>query len=210
MNGTPDTRIRILEAGLELISERGYLGASTREIAEKAGFSELTLFRKFGNKETLFEAILETFTFLPRLKALLVEVEELPLESALQTIGVGFIETLVERKKFVKIIITEINVYPEKIRKIHASVIEGMETILGEYFQKLQSRGAMRPFPPDVASRAFFRMLFAYFLRECVLKGKEISKQKTKKEVTHYIDIFLNGLAPKDSLPGGQECLLGQ
>ena len=210
MNGPSDTRVRILDAALELISDKGYLGASTREIAEKAGVSEPTLFRKFGSKEALFEALLETFTFLPRLKKLLAEVGELPLESALQKIGVDFIETLMERKRFVKIIITEINVYPEKIRKIHASVIEGMETILGEYFKELQAREAMRPFPPDVASRAFFRMLFAHFLRESVFMGKKVLRQQTEKEVGHYIDIFLNGLASRESRPGSQECLLGQ
>ena len=45
-----ETRQKLLEATLELISEKGYLGATTREIASLAGVSEVTLFRKFEKK----------------------------------------------------------------------------------------------------------------------------------------------------------------
>ena len=48
----------LLDATLKLISEKGYLGSTTREIAQEAGVTELTLFRHFGTKEKLFEALL--------------------------------------------------------------------------------------------------------------------------------------------------------
>ena len=35
-----ETRLKLLEATLELISEKGYMGATTREIASAAGVSE--------------------------------------------------------------------------------------------------------------------------------------------------------------------------
>ncbi|MFV1956863.1 MAG: helix-turn-helix domain-containing protein, partial [bacterium] len=77
MPGQSDTELKLLEATLELISEKGYLGATTREIAHRAGVSELTLFRKFGKKEKLFEEVLKTQTFLPLLRETVVEVEDL-------------------------------------------------------------------------------------------------------------------------------------
>ena len=51
------TKQRLLDATLKLISEKGYLGSTTREIAQEAGVTELTLFRHFGTKEKLFEAL---------------------------------------------------------------------------------------------------------------------------------------------------------
>jgi AcrR family transcriptional regulator len=65
-----DTREKLLKATMELVSEKGYLGATTREIARQAGVTELTLFRHFGSKERLFESLLSGYTFLPRLKEL--------------------------------------------------------------------------------------------------------------------------------------------
>lgn len=52
------TEQKFLDAALEIFAEKGYKGATTRLIAQKAGFSELTLFRKFKSKENLFNKVL--------------------------------------------------------------------------------------------------------------------------------------------------------
>jgi AcrR family transcriptional regulator len=49
---------RILEAVLDVWTEEGYAGATTRKVAEAAGVSEVTLFRRFGDKVELFKAAL--------------------------------------------------------------------------------------------------------------------------------------------------------
>jgi AcrR family transcriptional regulator len=48
----------ILEAALQLFSEMGYTGTSTRMIAMKAGVSEGLIFRHFKNKEGLLNVLL--------------------------------------------------------------------------------------------------------------------------------------------------------
>lgn len=57
-NMTEETREIIMGAALKIFAEEGYVGAKTRIIAKEAGFSEMTLFRKFKSKEKLFDAIL--------------------------------------------------------------------------------------------------------------------------------------------------------
>lgn len=46
----------ILEAARTLFAEKGYEGASTREVAERAGVYEPMVYRRFGSKAELFEA----------------------------------------------------------------------------------------------------------------------------------------------------------
>ena len=46
----------LIDAARRAFSERGYSGATTREIAEAAGTSEAVLFRRFGSKASLFGA----------------------------------------------------------------------------------------------------------------------------------------------------------
>jgi len=53
-----NTEQKILDAALKVFSEKGYNGARTRIIAEKSGFTEMTLFRKFETKENLFNRVL--------------------------------------------------------------------------------------------------------------------------------------------------------
>jgi AcrR family transcriptional regulator len=52
-----ERRDEILEVALSVLAERGYRGASTREIAARAGASKETLYAWFGDKRGLFEEL---------------------------------------------------------------------------------------------------------------------------------------------------------
>src|SRR6476661_2123058 len=53
------TRERRLDAAGQTFSRDGIRGATTREIARKAGVNEVTLFRHFKSKEQLLGAVLQ-------------------------------------------------------------------------------------------------------------------------------------------------------
>ena len=53
------TRQRLLDAAAETLNRRGIQGATTREIARRAGVHEVTLFRHFKSKEQLLRAVLK-------------------------------------------------------------------------------------------------------------------------------------------------------
>jgi AcrR family transcriptional regulator len=52
------SRERILEAAARVYAKHGFKGATTRLIAIEAGVNEVTLFRTFGSKGALLEAVL--------------------------------------------------------------------------------------------------------------------------------------------------------
>ena len=52
-----DIRDRILDAAKRVYAQHGFRGATTRLIAIEAGVNEVTLFRTFGSKAALFEAL---------------------------------------------------------------------------------------------------------------------------------------------------------
>lgn len=53
------TRERLLEAGLQVFSRRGYYAASVDEIAAEAGFSKGAVYSNFESKEDLFLALID-------------------------------------------------------------------------------------------------------------------------------------------------------
>ncbi|WP_062395457.1 TetR/AcrR family transcriptional regulator [Gordonia phthalatica] len=55
-----EKRAQMLEKSLAVFVERGYVGASTDELAAAASVSKQTLYRAFGDKEGLFEALIRT------------------------------------------------------------------------------------------------------------------------------------------------------
>jgi AcrR family transcriptional regulator len=57
-----EVRTRMLSAARDVFAERGYAGATTKQIAERAQVGEVLLFRHFGSKAGLFdEAVLDPF-----------------------------------------------------------------------------------------------------------------------------------------------------
>ena len=54
-----DNRDRILQAATRVYAQHGFRGATTRLIAIEAGVNEVTLFRTFGSKGALFQAMMQ-------------------------------------------------------------------------------------------------------------------------------------------------------
>ena len=71
--GKLTAREKVMEAATLLFGEKGYTATTIREVAEKAGVSELTIFRNFKNKENLFR---ESIILRTTPVALLEEIEE--------------------------------------------------------------------------------------------------------------------------------------
>lgn len=57
---SPEIRNRILAAAARVYAQYGFRGATTRLIANEAGVNEVTLFRTFGSKAKLLQAMLQS------------------------------------------------------------------------------------------------------------------------------------------------------
>jgi AcrR family transcriptional regulator len=57
---SPEIRTRILAAAARVYAQYGFRGATTRLIANEAGVNEVTLFRTFGSKAELLQAMLQS------------------------------------------------------------------------------------------------------------------------------------------------------
>ena len=53
-------REQILQTAVDLFSQRGFKGTTTKELAKAAGVSEAIIFRHFASKDELYAAILES------------------------------------------------------------------------------------------------------------------------------------------------------
>jgi len=54
-----NTKQRLLDAALELFTGKGFAGASTREIVERAGVTKPALYYHFSSKEGLYRVLIE-------------------------------------------------------------------------------------------------------------------------------------------------------
>ncbi|MCS7200128.1 MAG: TetR/AcrR family transcriptional regulator [Caldimicrobium sp.] len=188
------TKERILFSALKLFSEKGYLGATTREIAKEAGISEVTLFRHFVTKENLFISLLNKHSFLPILKELIKDYQSKPLKESLVAIATAFIKQLRENKALVKIMHAEFNRYPEPIKKVYKNLIEDTISELARYFQNFQKRGEIISIDPYILAQAFLGLFYSYFQCEEIGESERNVKFSEDFIISTYVEIFLKGL----------------
>jgi hypothetical protein len=105
----------------------------------------------------------------------------------------NFLRTLKERKPMIKILLTEIHLYPEKVRSAYSAIVNESRATLASYFTELQKKGVMRSVPPESAVRAFMGMLFNYFRTEVMIKENGTSKKRMEQNVREFVDIFIHG-----------------
>jgi AcrR family transcriptional regulator len=94
-----DTRQRILRGAAQVFAAQGYDGATTRAIAEAAGVNEVTLFRHFGSKKNLMQAVIERFSALPGLSAAFTERLTGDYREGLQAVGTHYLATMLQRRR---------------------------------------------------------------------------------------------------------------
>jgi AcrR family transcriptional regulator len=125
------TEQKILDAALEVFSKNGYKGARTRIIAEKSGFTEMTLFRKFETKENLFNQVLikNKEKIVEDFNSLLVLEEVSESKARFHALILGLMDLIDNNFKYVNIIIYEQD-------KIVDSVTETFIVHLGEHLEK--------------------------------------------------------------------------
>lgn len=187
-----DTKAKILEAALSQFSKKGYLGASTKDIAHEAGVAEVTVFRHFPTKESLLEGVIRSYSFLPELKGIMSKVGGFTYEEALYEIAVRFMKTLKARKELIRIMFSEIPLYPAKAKQIHHDLIDEITGTLASYFKGLQKKGVLRPLDPEAAARAFMGMFFSFFTSQELCRWR-LSDSDANRIFKEFIEIFLRG-----------------
>src|SRR5258705_1621443 len=104
-----DKRAHIIDTALQLFSEKGFEGASIRDIAEKASVNVAMVNYYFGSKDKLFEKIVEYKSALTRgiLDEILHNKNLSPIEK-IEMVIVAYIEKLFTHRSFHRLIHQEL------------------------------------------------------------------------------------------------------
>ncbi len=96
------TRARIVEVALELIADRGFSATTTREIAERLGFTKAALYYHFRTKDDLLAAIVAPA--MTGLAALVDEVRPRAEPAARRSVLAGYVALVAEHADLVRVL----------------------------------------------------------------------------------------------------------
>ncbi|WP_280769346.1 TetR/AcrR family transcriptional regulator [Salipaludibacillus daqingensis] len=186
----------ILETAIDLMEKKGFKAVTTKEIASKSGFSEMTLFRHFGTKKNILEKAVETYSYLIDMKSILYDKVEYDLRKDLTRVSKTYHRYNQQNYKMVLLSFQERNTHPF----IGESLSENpkqLKMYLVEYFKEMQKRNKMVAVDPEIQAMNFLWMNLGYFL-SYQLGGRKVAVVPLDKFIDDSVDLFVKGLMPRE------------
>jgi AcrR family transcriptional regulator len=192
-------REAIVKTAIQLFSQNGFRGTTTRQLAAAVGVTEPVLYQHFKTKRDLYGAILETkaeegcqrFRELlgPYLdgdddRAFLSRLAELILDHQRRDPG------------FVRLLLFSALEKHELAELFYERQFLAFRRMVVRYLRRRARAGAIRNIDPNLAARIFLGMVSNYGLNQ-VLFGERIAGMSRKKIIAGMVSAFLEGVGAR-------------
>ena len=190
------TRDKILKAAQKLFARNGYDGTTTRELAEKSGIAEGTLFRHFANKKAILVEV-ATQGWIDLLTDLLTELSEIASYEAISQVMYKRMMRLGDNYDMMRVCFMEVQLHQDLRERIQSEVVEKMTDVAEAFFQTAMERGVYRKMNPRVIAQVFLGMFVVAGFSHETIAQPGASPQEVKEMAEGLADIFLNGVLAK-------------
>jgi AcrR family transcriptional regulator len=186
--GVEETRGRILAAARELFERNGTRGTTTREVAELAGVNEATLFRHFGSKRALLDAMREHACGLEQFRSVIDSLPGDDLVAELRTIAYHIVDHMMVKRRMMCVSLGEDAVGTDDVPEWRGP--SEIRARLAAYFATKAEAGLVRT-EPSLAARYFMGILFSYVI------GRKLwdSAVPDRATIDGIVDLFVNGVS---------------
>ena len=132
--------MQIFQAVIKTIAERGYAGATTRQIAETAGVSEVTLFRKYGSKGDLIRQTISALVEQTGFQSATIYTGD--LHADLRRVLQAYQASVVLYESFFIALFADVNHSPELANSFSPAL--GLFHSIGELLGRYQAEGVLQ------------------------------------------------------------------
>jgi AcrR family transcriptional regulator len=190
------TRDKILKAAQKLFARNGYDGTTTKELAEKSGIAEGTLFRHFPNKKAILVEV-ATQGWVDLLTDLLTELSEIASYEAISQVMYKRMLRLGDNYDMMRVCFMEVQLHQDLRERIQSEVVEKMTDVAEAFFQTAMERGVYRKMNPRVIAQVFLGMFVVAGFSHETIAQPGASPAEVKEMAEGLADIFLNGVLAK-------------
>lgn len=194
-----DKQARILEAAIEIFSEKGFAATSTSEIAQKAGVAEGTIFRHYKTKKDLLLSIagpIAVKLVAPFLMRDFIKVLDLPynrVDDLFRAVAKDRIRFARKNIKLLKILVHEIPFQPELMEQVKSLLLNVVISRFEMIIQHFQEQGQMIEAPPWRILRSSASMLIGMIIFHVFLNPDDSFDED--EEIDRTLDILMYGIS---------------
>jgi TetR/AcrR family transcriptional regulator len=194
-----ERRTQIVDAALEEFASQGFLGATIKRIARRAGLqSQALIYWYFASKEELFQAVLGRH--LPILQLMLdpAALLERPPEEVLPQLARAYL-AMADRlpvQRLLRLILPEVIRRPEMVDQLGGHMIARILDFVKAYLARQVELGRLRPHDVRASARAFVGMLLPQLGGKLLFPAIQADGLTDDEHVASMVEIFLRGLKP--------------
>ena len=176
--------MQIFQAVMEIVAMRGYAGSTTRQIAESAGISEVTLFRKFGSKAELVKRTISAL------------IEQTGFETAARYSGdvqadllrvvKAYREGVIRNEHFFFVLFAELSRTPELAGSFSHPL--GMFQSIGNLLSRYQAEGVLKPENPLHSAASLLGPLIYFSMIARSAGDSSMPSMDSESHVRHFLE----------------------
>lgn len=187
-----ETRDKIVEATKKLIIDRGYTLTTTKDIAKYAGVSEVTIFRKFENKQNIIKYLLDEIQNYPELNMSILDKCTWSLCDDLKMFSNLYFKYVTP--DYVKLLIglRSPDLFP-LIEKYIISIPNSFKEILIKYFSIMYNEKKISSSDFEACVVMYMSLNFGYIFMKASF-GNDVTNLDVDKYIDESIKIFAKGI----------------
>jgi TetR/AcrR family transcriptional regulator len=194
-----DRRTQLLDTALTVFSQKGFDGATTKEIAAAAGVTEAVIFRHFPSKQALYQAVLESEIGCPGFEEWLGKAKECIArdddEGLFGAIASAIIESHRGDARLHRVLLFAALEGNEQALTHHRNFSIPIYELLREYIVRRQRVGALAGYHPGAILSAIAGMASRYAVYTSLFGfTPEASDEET---IAAFTSILMNGIKAK-------------
>lgn len=189
-----ETQLKIIDATMTLIIDKGYSGATTKEIAKLAGVNESTIFRRFEGKKEIVIAAMDLPQWNPGLSE-----SDFTYQGDLEE-DLTFFSEIYMRKVTPQMVKVSIGL---RSAELQGAALPGImkvpmvfKNVLINYFTQMIADGKMCGCNVESISLQFLAMNFGFVFFDASFGNKLIGVSKAEY-IRNSIQVFVSGIRNK-------------
>lgn len=193
------SQIKILNAAMDLFSQKGYEKSSTLDIAKEAGVAEVTIFRNFKSKNNLLYQIIAPLiiqvaspTILRDIKKQFKDVEN-KSEYILTSIFKDRLGLIEKNEKAIQLLLREALSHEEILHSVIKNITVPAKKETLDFVKSKKETGEFRDVNEHAVTDLLFYSLLGYVISHHIFKIDTFTDDQDIMVET-LVDLLLNGL----------------
>ncbi|HEY0430960.1 MAG TPA: TetR/AcrR family transcriptional regulator [Pyrinomonadaceae bacterium] len=195
-----ERKLQILRVAVSLFSQRGFVGTTTKEIAQAAGVSEAMVFRHFATKQELYSAILDhkacSGDSMNPEQMVAEALKQKDDHAVFERLALGALTHHETDPEFQRLLLHSALERHELAEMFFEKFILRVYALLGGYIAERQRDGAMVAVDPAIVVRSFIGMIIHHSLNNNLWDpNRRLLKISNEDAARHFTNILLNGIS---------------